>query len=233
MAKRVLVYGGRGALGSTAVSQFKSSGWWVCSIDLVPNEHADANVVVGASESWTHQADFVEGKVAEVLRNEKVDAVVCVAGGWAGGNAASKDFVKNTDLMYKQSVWTSVISSQLAAKHMNEGGLLLLTGAKAALSGTPGMIGYGMAKAAVHQLVHSLSQHGSGLPKDTTVVGILPITLDTPANRAAMAGADFSQWTPLDFVARLIMDWAEKKEKPSSLLLQLTTEHGQTKVVGV
>lgn len=40
--------------------------------------------------------------------------------------------------MYKQSVWTSVISSQLAAKHMNEGGLLLLTGAKAALSGTPG-----------------------------------------------------------------------------------------------
>ena len=29
------------------------------------------------------------------------------------------------------------------------------------------------------------------------------------------------------------MDWAEKKEKPSSLLLQLTTEHGQTKVVGV
>lgn len=62
----------------------------MCSIDLVPNEHADANVVVGASESWTHQADFVEGKVAEVLRNEKVDAVVCVAGGWAGGNAASK-----------------------------------------------------------------------------------------------------------------------------------------------
>lgn len=69
---------------------------------------------------------------------------------------------------------------------------------------TVGMIGYGMAKAAVHQLVHSLSQHGSGLPKDTTVVGILPITLDTPANRAAMAGADFSQWTPLDFVARWV-----------------------------
>ena len=27
MAKRVLVYGGKGALGSAAVSQFKSSGW--------------------------------------------------------------------------------------------------------------------------------------------------------------------------------------------------------------
>ena len=60
------------------------------SIDLFANEQADANVVVGVSDSWSHQAEFVEGKVAEVLGDEKVDAVVCVAGGWAGGNAASK-----------------------------------------------------------------------------------------------------------------------------------------------
>ena len=26
----------------------------------------------------------------EVLKEDKVDAVICVAGGWAGGNAASK-----------------------------------------------------------------------------------------------------------------------------------------------
>lgn len=36
------------------------------------------------------------------------------------------------------------------------------------------MIGYGLAKAAVHQLVSSLSQQNSGLPADTTVLGILP-----------------------------------------------------------
>ena len=37
-----------------------------------------------------------------------------------------------------------------------------------------GMIGYGMAKAAVHQLTHSLGQPGSGLPAGTTAVAILP-----------------------------------------------------------
>ena len=37
-----------------------------------------------------------------------------------------------------------------------------------------GMIGYGMAKAAVHQLISSLAQPNSGLPKDSAVVGILP-----------------------------------------------------------
>jgi len=31
----------------------------------------------------------VEKKVGEVLGSDKVDAIVCVAGGWAGGNAAS------------------------------------------------------------------------------------------------------------------------------------------------
>lgn len=37
-----------------------------------------------------------------------------------------------------------------------------------------GMIGYGMAKAAVHQLVQSLNNPHSGLPADATVLGILP-----------------------------------------------------------
>ncbi len=37
-----------------------------------------------------------------------------------------------------------------------------------------GMIGYGMAKAAVHQLVASLSQPKSGMPENSSVVAILP-----------------------------------------------------------
>lgn len=40
--------------------------------------------------------------------------------------------------MWKQSVWTSTISSHLATKHLKQGGLLTLTGAQSALSGTPG-----------------------------------------------------------------------------------------------
>ena len=48
------------------------------------------------------------------------------------------DLVKNTDLMIKQSVWTSVIAADLSSKYLAEGGALVLTGAQAALSGTPG-----------------------------------------------------------------------------------------------
>lgn len=64
------------------------------------------------------------------------------------------------------------------------------------------MIGYGMAKAAVHQLTKSLAAENSGLPSDSLVASILPITLDTPMNRKWMKNADTSTWTSLEEVAK-------------------------------
>ena len=40
-----------------------------------------------------------------------------------------------------------------------------------------GMIGYGLAKAAVHQLVQSLGAENSGMPTDSLAVAILPWVL--------------------------------------------------------
>lgn len=77
-------------------------------------------------------------QVKDTLKGEKVDGIICVAGGWAGGNAAHKDFVKNSELMWKQSVWSSIIAANIAAEYLKEGGFLSLTGAKPALGGTPG-----------------------------------------------------------------------------------------------
>ena len=103
--------------------------------------------------------------------------------------------------MWRQSIWSSLISASIAAQHLKTGGVVTLTGAKAALEGTPGMIGYGMAKSAVHHLTKSLAGADSGLPENSLVVAILPITLDTPMNRKWMPKADFTTWTPLEFIA--------------------------------
>lgn len=50
----------------------------------------------------------------------------------------SLDLVQNSDLMWKQSVWTSVIAAGLGSKYLKDNGVLVLTGAQAALKGTPG-----------------------------------------------------------------------------------------------
>ncbi|XP_036083436.1 dihydropteridine reductase isoform X2 [Rousettus aegyptiacus] len=199
-ARRVLVYGGRGALGSRCVQAFRARSW-------------------------------VTAEVGKLLGEEKVDAILCVAGGWAGGNAKSKSLFKNCDLMWKQSMWTSTISSHLATKHLKEGGLLTLAGAKAALEGTPGMIGYGMAKGAVHQLCQSLAGKNSGMPARSAAVAVLPVTLDTPMNRKSMPEADFGSWTPLEFLVETFHDWITGKNRPSSgSLIQVVTMEGKTEL---
>lgn len=48
------------------------------------------------------------------------------------------DLAKNAELMWQQSVCSSLITASIAAHHLKEGGVVQLTGAKAALEGTPG-----------------------------------------------------------------------------------------------
>ena len=85
------------------------------------NGEADANVLVKPDATWSEQESFVLSNLQQVLNNDRLDAVICVAGGWAGGNAASKDFLKNSELMWKQSVWSSTIAASIAVKHLKEG----------------------------------------------------------------------------------------------------------------
>ncbi|KAJ2455313.1 hypothetical protein EV183_000849 [Coemansia sp. RSA 2336] len=227
----VIVYGGCGALGSAIVKVFKKQAWQVLSIDLNINVEADDNVTVSSEPSLVHQGTKVTEDVGDLLNGTKADALVCVAGGWQGGNAASKNFLSNADLSLKQSVHTSLIAANIAARHLKPSGLLVLTGAlPAAQGGTPGMIGYGMAKAAVHHMVASLAMGGSGIDSPR-VVGVLPVTLDTPANRSAMPNADHTSWTPLADVADLVYKWATNHSScENGRLYSLVTKNSVTSV---
>jgi len=226
-ARAVLVYGGKGALGSHLVQFFKSKGFHVGSIDFVANEGADYNILLQNSLNLEEQGEVVKSGIPEGL---KLDAILCVAGGWAGGSAASKDFLKNSNLMMQQSLWTSFIASSLASKFLKEEGTLVLTGAQPALNATPGMIGYGVAKAAVHQLTKSVGAEKGGLPKGGKALAILPVTLDTPMNRKFMKVDD--TWTPLEDVANILHGWIVNPDSPpSGSLVQLITKDGKTETI--
>ncbi|KAI6181991.1 Dihydropteridine reductase [Aphelenchoides fujianensis] len=184
---RVLVYGGNGALGKVVLKYFKENGF--LNVDLIKNEAADANVTVDPA-GLLDRAGGPRWRPHSTGRSWTPS--LCVAGGWAGGNAASKDFIKNADMQWKQSVWSSAISARLASQFLKPSSLLQLTGAAAATSGTPGMIGYGCAKAA----------------------------------------ADFSKWTPLEFVAETLHKWTTDRGSrfPSGSFLKFTTNDGQTEI---
>ena len=191
MPGKVVVYGGRGGLGLVVVKHLRGLGYWVLSVDIAENEGADSNVLVDPAADWAEQERAVLAGVAAALpAGPSLQAVISVAGGWAGGRVDSQDWIRNADMMWKQSVMSSSIAASLASRHLVEGGLLVLPGARPATAATPGMLGYGMAKAAVHQLVKSLGGPDCGLPARACCLAILPVTLDTPMNRKFMPDAD-------------------------------------------
>lgn len=119
--KRALVYGGKGALGRACVSAFKQADWWVSSIDLVENEDANSNILVKAEQGILEQEKQLVSSLESVLDGNKLDAIVCVAGGWAGGDASKADFVKNTQLVIEQSVNSSVLAARLSSLFLSQG----------------------------------------------------------------------------------------------------------------
>ncbi|KAJ2858521.1 hypothetical protein J3B02_000111 [Coemansia erecta] len=227
----VVVYGGLGALGSAAVRMFKSQSWRVISVDLAASTDADTSVTISPTQSLAEQGEHALQHIASALDGSKADAVLCVAGGWQGGNAASKSFLSSVSVSISQLIETSAVAASIAAKCLKPDGLLVLTGARAVADaqGTPGMIGYGLAKAAVHQMVASLSMDRSGV--EAKVIGILPITIDTPANRAGMPNADFSSWTPTNDIADQLYAWAASSAPcENGRFYTFVTEAGKTRV---
>ena len=229
MSKSVLIYGGCGALGRACVTHFVSKGWNTISADIHENSEASSNVIVPSFRFATTNTELDDFFSAM----PELHCILNVAGGWQGGSAASKHLVRNVDLSYTQSVVSSTYCTEIAARKLLGGGLLLLPGAAAALQPTPKMLGYGMGKAAVHHLVRSLAEPEScGLRVNCCTIGLLPITLDTAQNRASMPNADFNEWTPLNEVAWVVQQWAADPEtRPQSgSLAVFRTREGRTRV---
>ena len=77
----------------------------VTSIDLFKNDAADKNVVIKNLSSWPDQHQEVVDGLSSEIGGDKMDAIFCVAGGWAGGNAASESklrFFQNILILWLQ-----------------------------------------------------------------------------------------------------------------------------------
>lgn len=85
--KSVLVYGGCGALGRSIVAKFAAASWSVTSVDFVENADANHNIVLEKSANVAGMAASIESRIAA---GPSLNAIINVAGGWAGGNAASE-----------------------------------------------------------------------------------------------------------------------------------------------
>ena len=91
----VLVYGGSGQLGRAIVSRFLTANFKVTSIDFKENADATQNIIL---ESRNESLEAMGSRIIASLNNSSFDAVINVAGGWAGGNAASDGIFSSSRL---------------------------------------------------------------------------------------------------------------------------------------
>jgi len=207
-----LVYGGAGQLGSELVNHFKSAGWSTWCVDFRNNDHATHNFQLGGNL----QVDM-KNLLGEI-QHTKFNIIVCVAGGFAMESVGGDNFLANVEKMINYNIHSSAAAAHIAAKSLKEGGLLVLTGAAAVAQYGPtaGFAAYGLSKAAVHQFITTLASDKNDLPKDSRVVGLAPVCLDTATNRKDMPNANFDDWTPLPVVSAKLLDWAKGTDLPAS-----------------
>jgi dihydropteridine reductase len=168
-----------------------------------------------ALASPAEQQKLVAQGAKDALARNSLDAILCVSGGWAGGNANCPDLLQSAHAMVSSSLYASLIAAHLAGSDQGlmkaSANCLMLPGAAPLVGNYPGtafMTPYGVAKAGVHQLLASLADRGTaGIADTTKVFGIAPVTIDTEMNRQGMPDADFTSWTTCEELAAKMEEW--------------------------
>lgn len=140
---------------------------------------------------------------AAVERFGRIDGLVNTVGGFATGYVAA-DAVNGFDTLLNLNAKTTLVTSAAVLPVMiaTKRGRIVHIAAAAGNRGTAGLAAYSASKAAVMRIVESIAaeHRADGI----TANSILPGTIDTPQNRAAMPDADFSTWVTPSAIARVI-----------------------------
>jgi len=213
----VVVTGGTGALGSAVVGALLQAS----AVCHVPYLHA------GEAERFPHRdhpkvklvggTDLTdEAAVARLYEGvPRLWASIHLAGGFAMSSVAKTgkaDLMKQIDL----NLVTAFLCCSAAVRAMADtGGRIVNLAARPALewrSGS-GMAAYTASKAAVAALTAALAEEV--VKTGIMVNAVAPSIMDTPANRAAMPKADFSEWPKVEEVAATILFLASPDNRVS------------------
>jgi NAD(P)-dependent dehydrogenase (short-subunit alcohol dehydrogenase family) len=202
MNGRVLITGAAGALGRSVVRQVAGAGERVLAVgDREGLADLAAAAPPGAVE--IRKADLTVTAEVDALFAEAPSAVIHTVGGFRFGRLAEMTD-DDWSFLLKVNLETTFRVCRAAARAFAsaQGGSLVAVAAPAGLLGEAGLGAYSATKAGVLRLVESLARELA--PVGARANAVLPGTMDTAANRAAMPGADPRQWVSTEAVAAVI-----------------------------
>jgi NAD(P)-dependent dehydrogenase (short-subunit alcohol dehydrogenase family) len=207
----VVVTGGTGALGGAVVEAFLAADDRVVVPWIVPAE-AERARAAWAGALRDGRATLLEADVAEeagaartIEAAGEIEVLVNAVGGFAGGTPVDETPLDAWDRMYRLNLRTAAACARAALPRMRarRRGVIVNVASQAALAPPAGLAAYAASKAGVVALTRALQEEVSR--DGIRVAAVVPSTIDTPANRAAMPGADRSTWTPPASIAGVVL----------------------------
>ncbi len=206
---RTLITGATGALGRAVVARFVAAGAPVLAAARDRGALAALAAAAPPGAVAVRAADLTDAAaVAELFdlaggADGAPPAVAHLAGGFRFARLADTADADWRFLVGVNLETTFVVLRECCRRFAAaRGGALVAVASPAALAGEAGVGGYAATKAAVLRLVESAARELA--PHGARANAVLPGTMDTPANRAAMPAADPAGWVSTDAVAEVI-----------------------------
>jgi len=208
----IIVTGAAGNVGSAVARLLAARGARVAAIDaqaqpleaLMPTlDQPDRHLALPQVDLTDPAAcDAAIGKIIKTFGH--LHGVATTVGGFAMGSLAETGPAE-WERMFRLNVETTwnIYRAAVPALRQAGGGSLVGIGSAAGLRGSGQMAPYAATKSAVMRLTESLADELR--PDNIRVNAVLPGTIDTPQNRAAMPNADTSRWVKPTEVAEAIL----------------------------
>ncbi|RME07504.1 MAG: SDR family NAD(P)-dependent oxidoreductase [Anaerolineae bacterium] len=218
----VLITGATGNLGAAAARAFYAAGDTLALFARKPDKVTAVLPVISADGERAaafsvdmSDPDSIESGVQAVIANfGRVDVLVNTVGGYRAGTPVHETPLETWEFMQALNARAAFLISRAVVPHMlaQKSGKIIHVAARPGLKGARNAAAYSAAKSAVIRLTESLSAEVK--EAGINVNCILPGTIDTPQNRAAMPTADFSRWVAPEALAAVIRFLASADAAP-------------------
>ena len=204
--KTALVTGANGGLGTHATKALLDAGFAVVGvapkIQQTDFDHPKFAALPASLDSLAAARKVADAVIA---RFGTIDVLAHLVGGFAGGQTVAETDDATYQRMFDMNVNSAFHILRAVLPHMRKagGGRIVAIGSRAAEDPGPKVGAYSASKAALVSLIQTVARENQDAGITANV--ILPGTMDTPANRRDMPGADVSQWVHPASIADLIV----------------------------
>ena len=201
-----LVTGANGGLGSEVSKSLLAAGATVVGIarSITAGEaHDDQFHPVSANLTDPQEVKDLIARLAAQF--QKIDVLAHVMGGFAGGSSVAETDDATWQKMLDMNLNAAFYVLRAVVPIMREAGQgrIIAIGSRQAVQPAAGVSAYSASKAALVSLVQTVAIENKD--KNIRANVILPGTMDTAANRAAMPKANFSKWVQPAHVAQFVV----------------------------